>query len=67
VEYARQQGAKVVEAYPRASAKRTHDDNVWFGTEAMFRRAGFRVVRKPLKVISSSSSLVTTGPYVLWR
>ncbi|HUF80786.1 MAG TPA: GNAT family N-acetyltransferase, partial [Burkholderiales bacterium] len=48
VEYAREQGAKMVEAYPRAGAKRTSDDNAFFGTEAMFRRAGFRVVRKPL-------------------
>jgi len=49
VEYAREQGAHAVEAYPRAGGKRTGDDNAYFGTEAMFRRAGFRVVRKPLK------------------
>jgi GNAT superfamily N-acetyltransferase len=49
VEYAREQGAPAVEAYPRAGAARTFDDNAWFGTEAMFRRAGFRVIRKPPK------------------
>jgi GNAT superfamily N-acetyltransferase len=49
VEYAREHGACAVEAYPRAGAARTSDDNAWFGTEAMFRRAGFRVIRKPLK------------------
>jgi GNAT superfamily N-acetyltransferase len=48
VEYAREHGAPAVEAYPRAGAERTGDDNAWFGTEPLFRRAGFRVVRKPL-------------------
>lgn len=49
VEYAREHGARAVEAYPRAGAARTVDDNAWFGTEAMFRRAGFRVIRQPLE------------------
>ena len=35
-----------MEAYPRAGSMRTADDNAFFGTEPMFRRAGFRVVRK---------------------
>jgi GNAT superfamily N-acetyltransferase len=48
VSYAFEHGAPAVEAYPRAGAARTVDDNAWFGTEAMFRRAGFRVIRKPL-------------------
>jgi hypothetical protein len=49
VAYAGRHGAPAVEAYPRAGAARTADNNAWFGTEAMFRRAGFRVIRKPLK------------------
>lgn len=49
VAYAAAHGAPAVEAYPRAGAARTADDNAYFGTEPMFRRAGFRVVRKPLK------------------
>ena len=49
VAYASEKGAPAVEAYPRAGAKRTGDDNAYFGTEPLFRRAGFRVVRKPLK------------------
>jgi GNAT superfamily N-acetyltransferase len=49
VDYARECGAHAVEAYPRAGAARTFDDNAWFGTEAMFRRAGFRVIRNPLE------------------
>lgn len=49
VAYAIEKGAPAVEAYPRAGATRTGDDNAYFGTEPLFRRAGFRVVREPLK------------------
>lgn len=47
--YAFQNGAPAVEAYPRAGTKRTGDDNAYFGTEPMFQRAGFDVVRPPLE------------------
>lgn len=46
--YAFAKGAVAVEAYPRADGKRTGADNIYFGTEALFRRAGFEVVRGPL-------------------
>ena len=49
VAYATGRGAPAVEAYPRAGATRTADGNAYFGTELLFRRAGFRVIRKPLK------------------
>ena len=49
VTYATEKGAPSVEAYPRAGATRIGDDNAYFGTEPLFRRAGFRVVRKPQK------------------
>lgn len=49
VAYAVEHGASVVEAYPRAGEDRTGDDKVYFGTEPMFRRAGFHVVRGPLR------------------
>jgi GNAT superfamily N-acetyltransferase len=45
VEYAGKRGAPAVEAYPRAAGKRVHDDFAFFGTEAMFRKAGFRRIR----------------------
>lgn len=45
VAYARKHGAPAVEAYPRAGSARTKDDNAFFGTEPLFRRAGFRVVK----------------------
>ena len=46
ISFARKQGAPAVEAYPRAGKARTNDDNAFFGTEPMFRRAGFRVIAK---------------------
>jgi len=49
VAYATERGAPAVEAYHRAGATRTDDSNAYFGTELLFRRAGFRVIRKPLK------------------
>ena len=48
VAYAGSQGATAVEGYPRADGQRTGDDNAFFGTEPMFRRAGFQVIREPL-------------------
>ena len=48
VAYAGEHGAPAVEAYPRADGERTGDDNAYFGTEEMFRRAGFEVVRGSL-------------------
>ena len=45
VAYAAERGAPAVEAYPRADAKRVHEDFVFFGTDAMFRKAGFRQIR----------------------
>ncbi len=49
VAYALDHDAQTVEAYPRAGDARTGDDNAYFGTEPLFRRAGFKVVRGPLK------------------
>ena len=47
VAYAAEKGAPAVEAYPRAGSARTGDDNAFFGTEPLFRRAGFQVIRAP--------------------
>jgi GNAT superfamily N-acetyltransferase len=49
VAYAVANGAPAVEAYPRAGKARTSDENAFFGTEPLFRRAGFRTVRGALK------------------
>ena len=46
LEYAARRGAPAIEAYPRADfAPRIAPGQAWFGTEAQFRRAGFRKVR----------------------
>src|SRR5688572_16326064 len=45
VDYAGKRGAPAVEAHPRAPGKRVHDDFAFFGTEAMFKKAGFRKIR----------------------
>jgi GNAT superfamily N-acetyltransferase len=49
VDYAKSQGAPAVEAYPRAGKRRVQDDFAFYGTEPLFRRAGFRIVRRPLR------------------
>lgn len=48
VDYAAKRGAPAVEAYPRAGDVRVHDDFAYIGTQALFRKAGFRKVRGPL-------------------
>jgi len=45
VDYAGRRGAPAVEAHPRIGGKRVHDDFAFFGTKAMFEKAGFRQVR----------------------
>jgi GNAT superfamily N-acetyltransferase len=49
VDYAAERGATAVEAYPRASNARIDDELAFYGTERLFRRAGFDVVRQPLR------------------
>jgi GNAT superfamily N-acetyltransferase len=49
VDYAARYGAPAVEAYARAGGGRVHDDLAFFGTEPLFRRAGFRVIREHLR------------------
>jgi GNAT superfamily N-acetyltransferase len=56
VEYAGKRGAPAVEAYPRADNIRRHDDFAFYGTKAMFLRAGFRQVRGALRNLPKSWS-----------
>ena len=67
VTFAAEHGAAAVEAYPRAGAARTADDNIYFGIEPLFRRAGFQVVREPLanrpkNAIPRLAMRIATGP-----
>jgi GNAT superfamily N-acetyltransferase len=59
VAYSKKHGAPAVEAYPRAGTARTNDDNAFFGTQPMFRRAGFRVIRKAQQARRNSVRRVT--------
>ena len=47
VDYACRHGAPAVEGYPRAPGSRVSDDAAFFGSMEMFRRAGYRTVRRP--------------------
>jgi GNAT superfamily N-acetyltransferase len=59
VAFAARQGAPAVEAYPRADGKRVHDEWAFYGTEALFRKAGFTKVRGRLAVPKGWTPRVT--------
>ena len=47
IDYAREHGARVLEAYPVDKPERSHDDFMWFGSRGLYERAGFHeVVRR---------------------
>lgn len=54
VEYARDRGAKVLEAFPRRTAERVPDEQHWMGIESAFVEAGFTIVE-------------ATPPYPVYR
>ncbi len=53
IRYARENGARVLEAYPVDKAERSHDDFMFFGSRRLYERAGFREVvrRSPTRVV----------------
>ncbi len=53
IDYARDNGVKMLEAYPVDIAERTHDDNMFFGSRSLYERAGFREVarRSPTRIV----------------
>ena len=53
VAYARRKGARVIEAYPVDRPGRSSPETLWFGTKAMYDRAGFAEVarRKPRRPV----------------
>ena len=59
VAYAAARGAPAVEAYPRADGTRVHDEWAFYGTAALFRKAGFRTVRGILPVPKGWTPRVT--------
>jgi GNAT superfamily N-acetyltransferase len=46
IDYARSQGAKLLEAYPVDKHERSNPDFMWFGAKRMYDRAGFKEVAR---------------------
>jgi GNAT superfamily N-acetyltransferase len=59
VDYATARGAPAVEGYPRADRTRVHDEWAFYGTEALFKKAGFKKVRGVLPVPKGWTPRVT--------
>jgi GNAT superfamily N-acetyltransferase len=53
IDFARESGAAVLEAYPVDKAERSHDDFMFFGSRGLYERAGFTEVvrRSPTRVV----------------
>jgi GNAT superfamily N-acetyltransferase len=53
IDYARDQGVRMLEAYPVDKPERSHDDFMFFGSRGLYERAGFREVvrRSPTRVV----------------
>lgn len=67
VAYAAGRGAPAVEAYPRADGKRVHDEWAFYGTEALFKKAGFKKVRGVLPVPKGWTPRVTMRAHTMPR
>jgi GNAT superfamily N-acetyltransferase len=46
IDYARSQGARLLEAYPVDKGERSHPDFMFFGAKSMYDRAGFKEVAR---------------------
>ena len=53
VDFARDNGVRLLEAYPVDKPERSHDDFMFFGSRSLYERAGFREVvrRSPTRVV----------------
>ena len=53
IDYAREEGVRLLEAYPVDKPERSHDDFMFFGSRSLYERAGFREVvrRSPTRVV----------------
>jgi len=53
IDFARESGAAVLEAYPIDKAERSHDDFMYLGSRSLYERAGFTEVvrRSPTRVV----------------
>jgi GNAT superfamily N-acetyltransferase len=53
IDFAREQGVRMLEAYPVDKPERSHDDFMFFGSRSLYERAGFREVvrRSPTRLV----------------
>ena len=53
IDYARDKGVRMLEAYPVDKPERSHDDFMFFGSRSLYERAGFREVvrRSPTRLV----------------
>ena len=53
IDFARDQGVRMLEAYPVDKPERSHDDFMFFGSRSLYERAGFREVvrRSPTRLV----------------
>ena len=53
LDLAREQGVRLVEAYPVDKDERSHDDFMFFGSRSLYEKAGFTEVvrRSPTRVV----------------
>ena len=53
IDYARESGVRLLEAYPVDKEERSHDDFMFFGSRSLYEKAGFREVvrRSPTRVV----------------
>ena len=53
IDFARDNGVRLLEAYPVDKPERSHDDFMFFGSRSLYERAGFREVvrRSPTRVV----------------
>lgn len=72
IAHARNNGARLLEAYPVDRPGRSSAESMWFGAKSMYDRAGFRevarrkaarpIVRLEITGVSASASVVTCDP-----
>ena len=53
IDYARDKGVRMLEAYPVDKPERSHDDFMFFGSRSLYERAGFKEVvrRSPTRLV----------------
>lgn len=63
VDYARDQGVRLLEAYPVDKPERSHEDFMFFGSRSLYERAGFKEVvrRSPTRLVMRRALRIRGG------